>query len=72
MCYSEMCNDFGVTKMLKGSQLNFGDTFKNNKSNYWSSNDSRRFEVRINLNKLIFQIGSLPNYELVAELDDKK
>jgi len=54
MCYSEMSNDFGVTKMLKGSQLNLGDTFKINKSNYWSSNDSRRFEVRISLHKLIF------------------
>jgi len=39
--------------------------------NYWHHNDSRRYEIRIDLSKKFIRIASLPNYDLVAEFDDK-
>lgn len=38
--------------------------------NYWRKNGERRFEIRVHLENKMIKIGSLPDYQLVAELDD--
>lgn len=48
--------------MIKGNQLHSGS---------YSKNVDRSLEIRIHIKERLFKIGQLPNYDLVAELDDK-
>lgn len=58
--------------MIKGDKLHLGEDFYSNKQNYWRLNSQRRFEIRINLKNRILKIGSLPEYDLVAEIEDNQ
>jgi len=57
--------------MLKGDELHLGEDYDENMQNIWRLNGERKFEIRINLEKRIIKVGSLPDYKLVAEIDDK-
>jgi len=57
--------------MIRGENLHLGADCDSNMQNYWRSHGERRFEVRINLENRIVKVGSLPDYALVAEIDDK-
>jgi len=60
MCYYDQCNDFGITKYIKGSQMQSGN----------KSTGKHSFEVRIDLNQKFLRVASLPDYSSIAELDD--
>lgn len=57
--------------MIKGKQLHLGNDLRSNDDNYWRLNDNRRFEIRIDLSQKFKRIACLPDYDLVAELDNK-
>jgi len=57
--------------MLKGDKLHLGEDYDENMKNIWRLNGERKFEIRVNLEKRIIKVGSLPDYKLVAEIDDK-
>ena len=71
MCYNEYSDSCGISKMIKGKQLHLGNDFNINDDNYWQHNNSRRFEIRIDLSKKFMRIACLPDYDLVAEINDK-
>jgi len=60
MCYYDFSNYWGVTKYIKGIQMQSGN----------KSPGKHSFEVRIDLNQKFLRVASLPDYSSVAELDD--
>ena len=60
MCYCDSFNDCGITKYIKGSEMQSGGKVTGKHS----------FEVRIDLNKKFLRVASLPDYSSIAELDD--
>lgn len=71
LCYYEKGDSYGISKMLRGEKLHFGEDHKDNMQNYWRVHNNRRFEIRIYLKDKLLRVGSLPNNELVAELSNK-
>ena len=60
MCYSEKYGDnWGVTKTMKGPPIR-------NDTKY----ERRSLEVRINLQRKLLRVASLPNYESVVEANN--
>jgi len=60
MCYYDNYNDFGITKYIKGIEIQSGT----------KSTGKHSFEVRIDLNQKFLRVASLPDYYSIAELDD--
>jgi len=60
MCYYGHSNSWGITKYIKGSQMQSGTKVTGKHS----------FEVRIDLNQKFLRVASLPDYSSIAELDD--
>ena len=60
MCYYDNSNSSGITKYIKGSQMQSGTKVTGKHS----------FEVRIDLNQKFLRVASLPDYSSIAELDD--
>jgi len=58
--------------MIRGENLHLGADHGDDMQNYWRLHGERRFEVRINLENRIVKVGSLPDYALMAEINDKK
>ena len=60
MCYYDNSNSYGITKYIKGSEMQTGS----------KSTGKHSFEVRIDLNHKFLRVASLPDYSSIAELDD--
>jgi len=60
MCYFDNYNNYGITKYIKGSEMQSGG----------KSTGKHSFEVRIDLNQKFLRVASLPDYSSIAELDD--
>ena len=60
MCYYDYSNEYGITKYIKGSQMQSGS----------KKTGKHSFEVRIDLNQKFLRVASLPDYSSIAELDD--
>ena len=59
MSYSEYGTDRGISKLIKGLKITTDINW-----------ESRNLEVRINLQRRLLRVGSLPNYESVVEAKD--
>jgi len=60
MCYYGMYNEDGITKYIKGSQMQTEENVTGKHS----------LEIRIDLNQKILRVASLPDYSSIVELDD--
>ena len=60
MCYFDNSKGYGITKYIKGSEMQSGTKVTGKHS----------FEVRIDLNQKFLRVASLPDYSSIAELDD--
>ena len=60
MCYYDHSNSCGVTKYIKGTEMQLGGKAAGKHS----------FEVRIDLNQKFLRVASLPDYSSIVELDD--
>jgi len=73
MCYYDYSNGYGLSKYIKGSQMqsrnnNLG--YNQTKINNFGEAGKHSFEVRIDLNQKFLRVGSLPDYSTITELDD--
>jgi len=58
MCYYDFSFGYGITKYIKGNPMQYGSTGKHS------------YEFRIHLDQKLLRVASLPDYSLIAELDD--
>lgn len=59
LCYSEYEGIYGLNTLVKGKSILTND----------NSLESRSLEVRINIEKKILKVGSLPDYSSVVQAD---